>query len=384
MLGQLVRAAAVAASGLLLSGCLTFGQIQDRGESLNDGIGQMQNRALLLNIVRASRGEPLYFTTLSQANGQANFDFKVGAPSFATGAGLTAAQKALSINPSGSTSLDNSTFTNFQLQLYSSKEFYAGLLAPIELPDVYMLSKQGFSRELLFYLLIESAKVTFANGTSVLLTNDPSNPDPANRYEFNAYIKQAMIHGLSFEVVPASKVSGPAGQAGAATGPTVRLCFEPSLVTAEGRGDFDQAKSMKVAVTMCGDPISPGSEDQSGGVKVVLGGQVQTVGVNLRTIYGVFKYLGAMVAHPDAAPQLVDYHVPSEVTEEGPLLDVRREGDVAFDRCFAAIVHAEQRYCVPDANGQVSRSVFDVVSTLVELKQSPSQLPATSTVLIGG
>jgi hypothetical protein len=393
MLHKLLRASVVACASLSLSGCLTFGHIQDRGASLNDSIGQMQNRALLLNVVRASRGEPLYFTTLNQAQAQATFDLKFGAPSTAVGAGLTASQRAITINPGASTILDNSTFTNFSLQLFSTKDFYAGLLTPLTLSDIYMLLKQGFPRELIFYLIIDSAKVTPEGGVPKILFNDPAS-SAANRQLFEAYIKQAMVHGLTLELAPARRdaTQGAAASASptAAAHPTVRLCFERALITGDDvKQDFDEAHRNNVPVTMCGESNAPGPESHEAkpaasesGVKVVLGRQTYTIEVSTRSTYAIFKYLGQVVAHEDTAPRLVDYHIENEITPEGQLLTVRQGG--ISGPCFADVAHAGGHYCVPDQNGQISRTVFDVLNTLVDLKQSPSDLPQTSTVLIGG
>ena len=120
------RLALAATASLLLGGCLTFGSIQQRGTTINESIGVMQNRAILLNLVRASRSEPLYFTSINSVQAQGAADFKLALPVIPAGAGLTAAQRALTFNSGGSTFLDNSTNTNFQMGVYSTQAFYAG------------------------------------------------------------------------------------------------------------------------------------------------------------------------------------------------------------------------------------------------------------------
>jgi hypothetical protein len=61
MRGVFARVAAVASSALLLSGCLAFGDIDRRATSFDEGVGSFQNRAILLNLARASLKEPMYF-----------------------------------------------------------------------------------------------------------------------------------------------------------------------------------------------------------------------------------------------------------------------------------------------------------------------------------
>src|SRR5271154_3105928 len=85
---KLVQVAAAAVMSLALSGCLAMGNIQNRGASVDVSIGLFQNRATLINLVRASRGEPLYFLSLGSITASATADFKLAAPGGNLGPGF--------------------------------------------------------------------------------------------------------------------------------------------------------------------------------------------------------------------------------------------------------------------------------------------------------
>jgi len=378
--------ALAATASLLLSGCLTFGSIQQRGTTINESIGVMQNRAILLNLVRASRSEPLYFTSINSVQAQGAADFKLALPVIPAGAGLTAAQRALTLNSGGSTFLDNSTNTNFQMGVYSTQAFYAGMLAPLKLGEVDLLLHQGFSRELIFYLVIEKAKLTNpATGQSIIVYNDPTNR--ASYGQFVAAIKSAMVHGLTTEVPQDQGPGEPPAGGGAPPAPIAvragpppapQLCFEPTLATPEAKAEFAEMVAAGNAPNFCGSGRKARQRSQ---LSVHLFGQNLEVEVTTRSIYGMFNYLGRVVAHPDATPELVDYGVPSETTPAGPLLNVTSAS--AFGGgCFSALSYEGRSYCVPDENSDTSKNIFNILSVLVSLKQSPGDLPVTQTLIV--
>src|SRR5580698_10022738 len=162
-MGSLPRGLALTASCLALSGCITFGSIGDRGVSLDQGIGGMMNRGILLNIVRASRDEPLYFLSINQAVGTGMSDIKIGPPQFTLGPHLTLAEKQYTFGTAGTNIFDNNTTTTFTLNVYGNQAFYQGMMQPLSLTEVNLLLNQGFPRELIFFLVIDKAKLTDKN-----------------------------------------------------------------------------------------------------------------------------------------------------------------------------------------------------------------------------
>ena len=196
-----VRIAAVCSSGLLLSGCLALGDIDRRATSFDEGVGSFQNRAILLNLARASLKEPMYFVSVGSTNAVGLEDFRASVPSFGEGPNLSATTRAFTFSPGGSTFLDNQTSTNTQMNVFSTHDFYLGMMEPLTLDEINLLLHQGYERELVFYLAIAKAKITplgpdfKPNGPPHYIYNDPDG-DAANYAEFAGHIELAMEAGF--------------------------------------------------------------------------------------------------------------------------------------------------------------------------------------------
>src|SRR5580658_7883161 len=195
---------------MLLGGCLAFGDIDRRATQFDQGVGSFQNRAILLNLARASLKEPMYFVSVGPANAQGLEDFRASMPSFEEGPKLTPTLHAYTFSPSGSTYIDNQTYTNAQMNVFSTHDFYQGFMEPLSLEEVDLLLRQGYPRELIFYLTIAKAKITplgadfKPNGQPYYIYNDP-NGDPSNYREFAGHIKLAMEAGLTTDVAAPAK-----------------------------------------------------------------------------------------------------------------------------------------------------------------------------------
>ncbi len=391
-----MRLLAVAAIAAPLAGCLTFGSIQNRGTTINEGVGAMQNRAVLLNLVRASRSEPLYFLSVNQVQAQSSADLKLGLPQFTFGPtpprGTPQTQYTFGSN--ASSTLDNNTNTNFQVGVYNSKDFYAGLLTPLGLDEVDLLFHQGLSRELVFYLVIDKLKVTpIPTGDAFILYNDPTNP--ASFQQFQGFVKQAMEFGLTTEVPTPEQdeAAGPSritAQSGAKPGAALgsagaiqfmltaqsqparaQLCFERALATAAAKKQFD---ALSTKPNYCGQA----RREEGNATYVVLNGQELKIEVTTRSIYGIFSFLGHIMPDP---PVMQPFDLPAERALSGPLLTVRTDRAVSGG-CFTAVSYGGKNYCVPDEGEESTKSIFNILTALVALKQSPGDLPATQSVLV--
>jgi hypothetical protein len=107
--------------------------------------------------------------------------------------------------------------------------------------------------------------------------------------------------------------------------------------------------------------------------------------VIFRSTYSIFKFLGSVMNITDAAhqPVLTDYHIPGETTPEGRLLTVS-SGEGWRGGCFTALSYGGKHYCVPQEGdgAETTKNIFDILSALVALKQSPGDLPVNQPVLI--
>ncbi len=404
----LTRFVLVAAMPFLLSGCLSLGNIQNRGATVDVAIGSLQNRATLINLVRASRGEPLYFIALGTVNAQASADFKVAAPGGNLGPGFSREVLNEFTFSNQGTVLDNSTLTSFQATADSTKDFYTGMMSPLGFDDINLLLRQGFPRELVFYLVIEKAKFTplGADGTpnhagAFILYNDPSSPDWP---KFRTAIQGAIAAGASTEVpiIPKKDKTAPdtggdqggppknvVAEASGKTGidfvlkstveaPKARLCFERSEATPEMQAEFNSLDKLPDSQK----PIYCGWGRAADATQILaFGGQNYEVEITTRSVIGVFNYLGQFLDNPSLGDALLLGAVSGvgDAKLSGPIVLVAPQGV----GCFTQVTYADRLYCVPDgAQAKTTRMIFSILSDLVATKQAPGDLPASSTVLL--
>ena len=377
------KRAPAALIALLLSACASIGQVDHRATTMNESVSAAQNRATLLNLVRASRSEPLYFMSLNQIGSSAFTDMKLGLPAVSFGPNLSAASKIYTFGASASNMLDNQTSTNFQMGVLSSRDFYSGLMSPVSLADVDLLLHQGFSRELVFYLVIDRIKITADGGEPAVIFNDPT--DSRSFPLFEQYVREAMVHGLSTQSFLApDDLAGPSTGGRPKLTPHAELCYERALATTEAKLDFPNAEGS------CGHKPSVRAAGDAGGaeLEVLLHGRRLKLEVTTRSVFGIFYYLGNVVAHHDEEGlRLRRYDLPAENTEEGPLLRLLDQPGAqmpggASGSCFTALDYEGRHYCVPSDGAENTKRIFSILGALLALKQSPGDLPVTQTVRI--
>jgi hypothetical protein len=408
----------------LLSGCLALGDIDKRATSFDQGVGSFQNRAILLNLARASLKEPMYFISVGTTNAQGLSDFRASLPSFAEGPKLTPTLHAYTFSPGGSTYWDNQTYTNTQMNVFSTHDFYQGLMTPLSLSEINLLLHQGYQRELLFYLTIAKAKITplgpdfrpDPNRPPYYLYNDPDGA-PANYAEFAGHIRLAMAAGLTTDVAvePKTEDAGsadkviaaapaPAGGKGGvqfvvkaetSAAPKVEECLDEALQSTQGHLFVKALRDNHQPVRICGEPASGPRKNvvfwPSADGKI----EPQQIEIEFRSTYEIFRYLGALMNEPAAsgasdcsgqptraAPTICDYTTPDTPTPIGPLFRVEPGGALAA--CFTAVNYASRRYCVPNGGRELdmTKDVFNVLISLLALKQTPGDLPAPQAVLL--
>jgi hypothetical protein len=402
-----VRTAAVLLLlGLGLSACVAMGAIDRSAGTIDRSVGTARNTSILLNIVRASRQEPLYFYSISRVSGSGTEDFKFSLPAVSVGPNRTVAQKNYTFGLNGLNVLDNQRSGSFDVALLESKNFYQGMLAPLDLLEINLLLKQGFPRELVYRLAVQDVTVYDEKGLHRYL-NDPS----SNSYlVFNVYMAAAMSHGITTETflqqgpAPHDAAGGggadkskAGGEAGGLT-PGARLCVDPTLVSdPKAMDDVSQsgnecgkrpvvlpaadttngALDFKAAYDACSAAgASPSADAQHNRVCAHLNGKVIITQLNTRSLFGIFQYLGGLVATGADVP-LKHEGTAAEVQADGTLLRVTHDRQ----DCFAAL-DWDQHYCVPRGPNKNLREVFSIINALQALKTAPGDLPATQAVRI--
>ena len=419
MRGSFFKFAAIALPGLL-SGCLALGDVDRRATSFDQGVGSFQNRAVLLNLARASLKEPMYFVSIGSTQAIGTEDFKASVPSFGEGPNLSATTRAFTFSPGGSTALDNQTSTNTQMNVFSTHDFYQGMMSPLSLQEVDLLLRQGFPRELVFYLTIAKAKITpldaktfKPNGAPYYLYNNPDG-DPANYAEFAGHIALAMEAGLTTDVAadagPAdaappdqeiAAVPAPAGgkggvqfvlKADAKAGPKVVECLDEALQSARGRQFVAALQAQGQPVRICGKAAAAGQKNVVFW-RTSTGFEAQQIEISFRSTYEIFRYLGALMNDhgasagdcttqaPNAAPLICDYTAPDRPAPIGPLFQEVADSGTS---CFTSISYENRRYCIPNggAEADATKEVFNILISLLALKQSPGDLPTPQAVVL--
>jgi hypothetical protein len=224
----------------LLGGCAFVDIVDPRYDSINRSTAKARNESILLNIVRASHSAPLNFIAFSKVSGQTIVTANAGMPQFNIGSffpvfgfgnstNLLAPptpQRAFTVANNtlgGSTNANNA----FDISVLETKDFYNGLLRPVDLPELLYFIRQGYSRELLFWLFTESVRVTSPGQPTVEFLNDPDprlacQMTPMGERCFSHMVDIAIASGLTVETrtetVARASTSGGSGAAAAKSG----------------------------------------------------------------------------------------------------------------------------------------------------------------------
>lgn len=158
-----------------LAGCATQNRFADSVTQYNLQTEQAQNRALLLNVLRASRRRPLLFFDISAVNGSSPASGALGLSGGLSPKGETVLQ-GLSATPSLSLSGGPSVSAGPII----TQEFYQGMLKPISMENIDLFVQRGISRDLLFNLFFQKIEISSDDDVAApakwraTLTNSPT------------------------------------------------------------------------------------------------------------------------------------------------------------------------------------------------------------------
>lgn len=166
----------------LAAGCamLPKERISSSTTDYNLVVEKVQNEMLLLNIVRASKRHPMYFTGFNLLRGSISYSFQTGSitiPFGRIGAGLDG---SYSIVPS----VSYSTSPSFDLMVWDSKEFTTGIMTPISLDAVYYyVERLGWPKEMLLHLLVERIEMYRNDALLATYENYPGNREKLEGFQ---------------------------------------------------------------------------------------------------------------------------------------------------------------------------------------------------------
>ena len=150
------------------------------------------NEMLLLNIVRASKRRPMYFTSIGKLTGNKTFEYGTGGVSIPFGRIGGGLNGSYSIAPSAG--YKNSPL--FDVTVLNTKEFTNGIMTPVPMKTIGYYRSQGWHKEMLLHLFIRRIEIKNPN--------DLNNPDvylnyPGDRKEFCRF--QTEIRTSKWDIV---------------------------------------------------------------------------------------------------------------------------------------------------------------------------------------
>lgn len=417
-----VRVSAVACA-LTVAGCsLVDGTLAPRAYDINQNTQNVRESGILLNIVRASRSEPLNFVALSRYTGTGSLNasnslalndlFTFGGSSFTTRGNAAAA-----VNANAGNTFDVGTLEN--------RDFYGGFLSPLDLEGLNLLLNAGLSRELVFHSVMRAFRVKHDSGAEYLFENNPEDdrwrgdgirgrsPDCAGLYDgterafepvfvtevwqppheadcryqkFLYFLRLAVRYGVTVEAIPLPQRSisdGDGGRRGKTMGgdkersaPTAVyfVCYDPAIARENG---LPLPRNQDVA---CGT-----SKRRSVGLthefefRFTFKRPIAGIAPVVRSPYAVFQYYGQLLATgAKSHVHLSRLSRGDGLARENALLTIERNGS----DCFAQAAYGGAAYCVPNKGTRNTKEVFVLLNTLVAISTTRSSLPVSSTFVL--
>lgn len=416
-------------AGVLLAGTLSAcaavdSTVAPRYDTVSRSIAQARNESILLNIVRASHDYPLSFSTISQVIPQMTNTTTVGMPSFLEGpnpqclninaGAVGAAGAARCLTPPGTPGRDiifgntnNLTDaiavqTQFNLSTQETKDFYNALLRPVDLYILNFFIRQGYSRELLFWLFMDSVEVTIANrGTLGFQFNPPYDygcpqQDPRKRC-FREWTELATITGLS---VDQHTEKGESGKIASYS----RFCFDDVLgrrgqaamnQASPGRLQYIMAKyvdpgTLQALSPKCGSPWPKETDTQAATDTLKFHVGPLQFEILPRSAYAIYQFLGKILRQQNGGLEFDESQIPEYIRKEDirPELSTVKEDkqllnvvlNQSTSECFAETRFIDGYYCVPEEGSANTKRIFGLLAQLLALQTSASDLAITPTV----
>jgi hypothetical protein len=419
--------------GALLAGalgaCAVVDPVDNRYDTISRSLAKARNESIFLNLVRASHDYPLSFVTVANVTPSLTNTTSFSLPSFLLGpSARVAAGPALApgFTPGrdvifGNTTAGNTTAvsTNFNVSTQETSAFYQGFLKPIDLQTLNYFIRQGYSRELLFWLFTDSFQLN-KGGNLYGYHYDPpddygcSREDPLHRC-FIDWIHSATLSGLTVEerTVQSSSSSGGGGggsdKSSAPGKPTTtayaRFCLDrilgqqaASTLPREVVVSQTSLRNLDVPIQLLYEKElicrESWDQDQFSGPQpdtLPLKFGTTTFTIVPRSAYGVFKFLGSLMkVEREQIPAAPYAYIPPdrqyalqpprlETVHEDPRLVtvVQNMGG----QCFVHTWFEDGDYCVPE-DAATTKRIFGLLAQLIAIQTAANDLSITPVVRV--
>lgn len=358
------------------SGCTTYQPIDQTAETINRDTTDYYNLAVLLNIIRARWAEPLGFVSVSGITTSDSYSAMLGLPSITFGPNLPTTPRQFVFGPN---SVSRGGNNNVTFGVIDDPASYVALLAPVNPAIIGFLINQGYPREQLFFLLVDRLRVVDKNGAATYYINNPGNDKEF--LDFGNKLADLLVSGLTAQV-DANAVPNTHPL------PASKLCFDPALpkpvfytkreVSARYRITCDNADWMEAPTPAA---AANGSNQKPAAAKSkpmaaysFVDTQGNKVEVYLRSTYGLYEYLGALLRANNGKGTDID-NLLDPTGKTGSLLKITSD----TRNCFVQTDYRGMHYCVP--NYAIStKATFSLLHQLVALNATPTNVPTTTIV----
>lgn len=166
----------------LLTGCamLPKNKIAKSATNYNLVVERVGNEMLLLNIVRASKRHPMYFTGLNLLRGSVSYEISTGQitiPFGKIGSGYHGAYTAVS------PTLGYSSNPVFDVVVLDNKDFYNAMMTTVPLETIDYFLQQGWPREMLLHLFVRRIDHTKNGEILYKYQNYPENIEEFEKFQ---------------------------------------------------------------------------------------------------------------------------------------------------------------------------------------------------------
>jgi hypothetical protein len=408
-----------------MGACAVVDPVDSRYDTVNRTLAKARNESILLNIIRSSHDWPMSFTTVPQVNPSMQNVTTLGLPTFLVGPnprGLAApASPARDVIFGNQNNLTNATMvsSNFSVSSLENGSFYSGLLSPVSLHDLNYFIRQGYSRELLFWLFSDSIDVQFGSHVIGYQFDPPYDygcpPQDSKKRCLREFIEIAVISGLTVEATTVAQGADSKSGSGGGKGQTEfsRFCFD-SVLAERGRKAMNPDRltlvlsqfvdlNYKLSPT-CGSEWHPGKENSAQKDTLRFHVGPMTFTIVTRSTYSIYQFLGKLLKQAREATGQVPQadsrnegtadptqsrpNLPREeemiptlstIREDSNLLNIVKRSD---GECFVDTRFIDGDYCVPERGSANTKRIFALLSQLIALKTTAADLAITPAVRV--
>ncbi len=423
------------ACAVLLSACAVVDPVDTRYDTISRSLAKARNESIFLNIVRASQDYPLSFVTVSNVTPTMTNTSSLGLPTFLFGPGFVSGSTNSLFTPGrdvilGNTTASNTTAvgSNFNVSTQETSTFYQGFLKPIDLQTLDYFIRQGYPRELLFWLFTDSFQLNIHGHLFGYHYAPPddfgcSRDDPRHRC-FVDWVRDATLAGLTVEEKTVQKSAASGGQPKSAETPSsgsgkpqttiyARFCFNsvlaqqakalvPQAELFRNQRDSDVQKLDLYRLDLaCGwKDWNPDQDTKAQPdilpLKFTRAGIVFSIVP--RSAYGVFEFLGTLMKMrraeiaANAAGQVLifpAYYPPERAYAVKPpwLITVHEDPEVLQvlhnlgGDCFVHTWFRDGSYCVPE-EATTTKRIFGLLAQLIAIQTAAGDLSITPIVRV--